>query len=271
VVSGLKIVRFYLNDNEGFGILEADNNVTEIEDPGNSWCRSELVKTGREYQLQSLKLLAPCQPSKIICLGLNYRSHAEEMQFELPKKPIIFMKPSTAVIGSGQAISYPPQSSRVDYEAELGVVIGRLAYRVKSAEALNYVFGYTCANDVTARDKQPAQGQWTYAKSFDTFCPLGPVIETAIVNPEELQIRGYLNGKLVQEGSTADHIFTVAEIIEFISGCMTLLPGDVIITGTPSGIGPMDPGDQFNVTIDGIGTLSNPVKDSDSNKNFLKI
>jgi 2-keto-4-pentenoate hydratase/2-oxohepta-3-ene-1,7-dioic acid hydratase in catechol pathway len=169
------------------------------------------------------------------------------------------MKPSTAVIGPEESIHYPTQSNRVDYEAELAVVIGRSAYRVEADEALDYVFGYTCANDVTARDKQPAKGQWTYAKGFDTFCPLGPVIETAIDDPESLILKGYLNGDLVQETSTGDHVFTVARIIEFVSGCMTLLPGDVIMTGTPSGIGPLNPGDQFTVEIDKVGSLNNRV------------
>jgi 2-keto-4-pentenoate hydratase/2-oxohepta-3-ene-1,7-dioic acid hydratase in catechol pathway len=256
----LKFVRFDHNGQQRCGCLEADHLIRELNKPGDDWCQYEPSKNGREYELSAVKLLAPCQPSKIICLGLNYRSHAAEMKFELPRVPIIFIKPSTAVIGPRQAIKLPPQSRRVDYESELGVVIGRLAYRINKNQALEYVFGYTCANDVTARDKQPAQGQWTYAKSFDTFCPLGPVIETAIANPENLQIKGYLNNNLVQESSTADHIFTVAEIIAFVSGCMTLLPGDVIITGTPSGIGPLTPGDQFSIEIEEIGTLTNPVE-----------
>jgi len=260
----MKFIRFYSHGRQHYGYLEAEDVIQEIDNPGEDWCQFEPSTTGREYKLNAVKLLAPCQPSKIICLGLNYRSHAEEMKFELPRVPIIFIKPSTSVIGPGQAIQCPPQSRRVDYESELAVVIGRIAHKVEKNQALDYVFGYTCANDVTARDKQPAQGQWTYAKSFDTFCPLGPVIETAIDNPEKLQIKGFLNDNLVQESSTADHIFTVAEIIEFVSGCMTLLPGDVIITGTPSGIGPLAPGDQFSVFIEKIGTLTNPVETSEA-------
>lgn len=256
----MKFIRFYADHDLAYGLLDEENRVFEIRWPEQNRHKDLPIKTGRIYELDAVKLLAPCQPSKIICLGLNYRSHAEEMKFDLPKKPIIFMKPSTSVIGHGQEINYPPQSKRVDYETELAVVIGRQAYRVDRSSALDYVFGYTCANDVTARDKQPAAGQWTYAKSFDTFCPLGPVIETAIENPDDLMIRGYLNDKLVQESSTADHIFKVADIIEFVSGCMTLLPEDVIITGTPSGIGPMHPGDKFSITIDKIGTLINFVR-----------
>lgn len=254
----MKLVRFIADQKIHYGILEKEQ-VKVVQEPGTDWCGFPLTETGSVYELEAVKLLAPCLPSKVICLGLNYRRHAEEMKQELPKKPIIFMKPSTSVIGPGEAVIYPDQSKRVDYEAELGVVIGRRAYRVKREKALDYVFGYTCANDVTARDKQPAQGQWTYAKGFDTFCPLGPVIETAVTDPENLTLKGYLNGKLVQDTSTADHVFSVVEIIEFISGCMTLLPGDVIITGTPAGVGPLEPGDLFVVDIEGIGKLKNTV------------
>lgn len=254
----MKLVRFIAEQKIHFGILEKDQ-VKVVQEPGADWCGFPLTETGTIYTLEAVKLLAPCLPSKVICLGLNYRRHAEEMKQELPKKPIIFMKPSTSVIGPHEAVVCPPQSKRVDYEAELGVVIGRRAHRVSRDKALDYVFGYTCANDVTARDKQPAHGQWTYAKGFDTFCPLGPVIETAITDPEQLSLKGYLNGKLVQETSTSDHVFPVDEIIEFVSDCMTLLPGDVIITGTPAGVGPLVPGDQFAVEIDGIGILKNTV------------
>ncbi|MBM4235703.1 MAG: DUF2437 domain-containing protein [Firmicutes bacterium] len=255
----MKFVRFSFEDRALDGLLENAEQITEITWPGEQRKADLAKKTGKSFKVEDVTLLAPCLPTKIICLGLNYRSHAEEMKFELPKKPIIFMKPSTSVIGPHQLICYPSQSRRVDYESELAVVIGLKAYRVDHLQALDYVFGYSCANDVTARDQQPAAGQWTYAKSFDTFCPLGPAIETAIVNPDNLQIKGFLNKELVQEGSTADHIFTVAEIIEFVSGCMTLLPGDVIITGTPAGIGPLQPGDTFAVNIEKIGTLINSV------------
>lgn len=257
----MKYLRFAADRKICYGLLEDKNRIAELEEPISIWPPDKTNRTGRFYQVDQVSLLVPCLPSKIICLGLNYRRHAEEMQQELPKQPIVFMKPATAVIGPGQAIIYPPQSKRVDYEAELGVVIGRPAYRVERAEALDYVFGYTCANDVTARDKQPALGQWTYAKSFDTFCPLGPVIETAIENPEALRLKGFLNGKLVQDSSTADHIYTVAEIIEYVTGCMTLLPGDVIITGTPAGVGPLQPGDRFSVEIEQIGSLENIVRE----------
>ncbi len=258
----MKLVRFLDNQVVRFGKLE-DGTIVELNDPDPDWSIRQLFETGRQFEVDAVKLLAPCLPSKVICLGLNYRSHAEEMNHDLPKKPIIFLKPSTSVIGTGEPIICPPQSKRVDYEAELGVVIGRRTYRVRAEEALDYVIGYTCANDVTARDKQPKEGQWTYAKSFDTFCPLGPVIETGIEDPESLIVRGYLNGKLVQEAPTADHYFKVAAIIEFVSGCMTLLPGDVILTGTPSGIGLLSLGDRFAVAIDGIGVLENTVTSMD--------
>ena len=254
----MKLTRFFENDLVKYGKIEGDK-VLEFDYPGNNWTVEQLAETGRHYDLADLKVLTPCLPSKVVCLGLNYRTHAEEMNLAIPKYPILFLKPSTSVIGPGETIIYPPQSRRVDYEAELGVVIGRRAYKVSRDEAYNYILGYTCVNDVTARDKQPANGQWTYAKGFDTFCPIGPVIETEIDNPEDLNVKGILNGKVVQEASTADHIFTVAEIIENISGCMTLLPGDVIITGTPSGIGRLESGDHFEVSIEGIGTLKNEV------------
>jgi 2-keto-4-pentenoate hydratase/2-oxohepta-3-ene-1,7-dioic acid hydratase in catechol pathway len=255
----LKFVRFSVEDRILDGVQEDAGRIAEITWPGDQRKADLAQKTGNFYKVDDVRLLAPSLPTKVICLGLNYRSHAEEMKFELPKKPIIFLKPSTAVIGPDQPINYPPQSRRVDYESELAVVIGLKAYRIERSKALDYVFGYSCANDVTARDKQPAAGQWTYAKSFDTFCPLGPVVETAIEDPDNLHLKGFLNDKLVQEGSTADHIFKVAEIIEFVAGCMTLLPGDVIITGTPAGIGPLEPCDSFAVTIDKIGTLTNRV------------
>lgn len=255
----MKLARFSSGANACYGIVEGEL-MREVKPPGEDWRAETFRETGRLFNLAEVKLLAPCQPSKVLCIGLNYRSHAQEMGQALPENPIVFIKPSTAVIGPEEAIIHPRQSRRVDYESELAVVIGRKAFGIKAAQALDYVFGYTCGNDVTARDLQPPLGQWTYAKSFDTFCPLGPVITTEIEDPEKLPVKGYLNGKEVQSGSTADHIFSVAALIEYISGCMTLLPGDVIITGTPAGIGPMRPGDTFSVAIDGIGALTNFVK-----------
>jgi 2-keto-4-pentenoate hydratase/2-oxohepta-3-ene-1,7-dioic acid hydratase in catechol pathway len=253
----VKLVRFLHKTETGYGILEGET-IRAVKEPPGDWDENSFAQTGRAFPAEAVRLLAPCKPSKVLCVGLNYRSHAAEMGAPLPESPVLFIKPPTAVIGPGEPILYPPQSGRVDYEAELGVVIGKTARHVSRAAALEYVFGYTCANDVTARDLQPPAGQWTYAKGFDTFCPLGPVIETDIGDPESLYIQSFLNGKPVQAAPTAEHIFSVAALVEFISGCMTLLPGDVIITGTPAGIGPLQPGDTFEVLIKEIGRLANP-------------
>mgnify|MGYP006284098063 CR=1 FL=1 len=197
-------------------------------------------------------------PGKIIALGLNYRDHAEEFNFEIPAEPVIFMKPPSAVIFDGEPIVYPKNATRVDYEAELAVVIGRRARRVSSSDALDYVSGYTCLNDVTERHMQGRDMQWTRAKSFDTFCPIGPVVTDAI-DPFDTDVRSYLNGEPRQGSNTEHLIFSVPEIIGFISSIMTLHPGDIIATGTPSGVGKMQPGDEVTIEIPGIGRLTNPV------------
>ena len=197
-------------------------------------------------------------PTKIIALGLNYRDHAEEFKMQIPAEPIIFMKPSTAVIYPGDTIIYPKQATRVDYEAELAIVIGETARRVPADRALDVVLGFTCLNDVTERHLQGIDGQWTRAKSFDTFCPIGPRI-TADIDPGNLDIACYLNGELKQKSNTGNLIFPVREIIAFVTSVMTLLPGDIIATGTPSGVGPMKPGDEVVVEIQGIGALENKV------------
>ncbi len=249
----MKIARFEYEGVDKWGILK-DKELLEIE-LGES-VTGEYTATGNTCKLDEVELLEPCNPSKIIGIGLNYRSHAKEVGMELPKEPIIFIKPSTAVIGNRAEIIIPTHCKRVDYEAELGVVIGRKARNIAAADAGKYIWGYTCANDVTARDYQSMEGQWTYSKSFDTFAPIGPWIETEI-DPNEMEIMGLLNGKVVQKGSLTDLIFNVEELIEYISSCMTLLPGDVIMTGTPSGIGPLKNGDFFTVFIEGIGDLTN--------------
>lgn len=255
----MRLVRFLSEQTVHYGIQQG-SSIKEVADPGEDWHKASFGETGKVFDHKAVKLLAPCRPAKVVCVGLNYREHAAEVKAAVPDKPIIFLKPSTAVIGPEEAIVLPPQSRRVDYEAELAVVMGRRAHRVGAERALDYVFGYTCGNDVTARDLQPPGGQWTYAKGFDTFCPLGPVINTEITDPEALPVKGILNGKVVQAGNTAEHLFSVAALIEFISYCMTLLPGDVILTGTPVGIGPLSPGDTFGVDIHGIGRLSNYVE-----------
>jgi 2-keto-4-pentenoate hydratase/2-oxohepta-3-ene-1,7-dioic acid hydratase in catechol pathway len=193
-----------------------------------------------------------------VAVGLNYRSHAEEFKLQIPSVPLIFLKPSTAVIGPEDKIVYPTVSKRVDYEGELAVVIGRKAKAVDRAMAKEFILGYTCLNDVSARYEQRDDGQWTRAKGYDTFAPIGPYIETE-VSPDDLKIETYLNGDLRQSTRTSDLIFPVDMLLSFISNIMTLLPGDVIATGTPSGIGPMKPGDVVEVTIENIGTLRNYV------------
>ncbi len=214
---------------------------------------------GKEcFGLGEVALLPPCMPAKIVAVGLNYRGHAQEMKMDIPDEPLLFLKPSTAVIGPGAAIIYPKMSQRVDYEGELGVVIGKLCINVSEQDAPDYIFGYTCLNDVTARDLQKKDGQFTRAKGFDTFCPIGPCIETEL-DPSASIIETLLNGQLRQKTSTADFIFPVYRLVSFISQVMTLMPGDVIATGTPSGIGPMQPGDEVEVRISGIGSLHNRV------------
>ncbi|WP_031515804.1 fumarylacetoacetate hydrolase family protein [Desulfofalx alkaliphila] len=218
----------------------------------------ELKTVAKGYLMEEVKVLAPCRPSKIICVGLNYSDHAEELNLSIPKEPIIFMKPPTAVVGPGEAIIKPPESERVDYEGELAVVMRHHAKNITPEEAADYILGYTCANDVTARDLQQKDGQWTRAKSFDTFCPLGPYIVTD-VDTSNLNIEVYLNGVLKQHTSTKYLIFDIPTLVSFISKVMTLLPGDVILTGTSSGIGPMVDGDKIEVFIEKVGRLTNPV------------
>lgn len=203
--------------------------------------------------------LPPVVPSKVVAVGLNYLDHARELDMELPTEPILFLKPPSSVIGPGAAIVYPTSSREVHHEAELAVIIGRRAKKVAVGQALEYILGYTCANDVTARDLQRQDGQWGRAKSFDTFCPLGPYIETEL-DPDSLTIKARVNGQTRQDSSTAQMIFPVAELVSFISEVMTLEPGDVILTGTPPGVGEVHVGDEVEVEIGGIGILRNSVE-----------
>jgi 2-keto-4-pentenoate hydratase/2-oxohepta-3-ene-1,7-dioic acid hydratase in catechol pathway len=249
----MKIVRFAAVGKIKYGILSGQSiRVIQGKPFGN------IKLTSDRYQLDKVRLLAPGVPSKIVALGLNYRSHAAEVKANLPSVPLIFLKPSTAVIGPEDNIVYPPSSTQVDYEGELGVVIKKPAWRVPKEQALDYILGYTCFNDVTARDHQRSDGQWTRGKGFDTFAPMGPCIETEL-DSGSVVIETYLNGELKQKGSTRDLIFSVPELVSFISNVMTLLPGDVIATGTPSGIGPMLPGNTVEIKIEPIGTLRNYV------------
>jgi 2-keto-4-pentenoate hydratase/2-oxohepta-3-ene-1,7-dioic acid hydratase in catechol pathway len=216
------------------------------------------VPTGEEVPLVDVRLLAPVLPSKVVAIGKNYLEHAQEMGGDVPEEPIMFLKPSTAVIGPGDDIPYPRTTERVDHEAELAIVIGRLARRVRAEDAGKYILGFTCGNDVTARDLQLKDGQWTRGKGFDGFCPLGPWIETEL-DPTDLAIECRVNGDTRQAARTSQLAFGPNVLIEFITKVMTLLPGDVIMTGTPAGIGPLTVGDQVEVEIEGIGVLANEV------------
>jgi len=214
--------------------------------------------TGRTWPLADVRLLAPILPTKIVCIGKNYADHAREMGGEAPANPVIFMKPNTSVVGPGAAIKLPADSERVDFEGELAVVIGQPCKNVRAARAADVVLGYTIANDVTARDQQQADGQWTRAKGHDTFCPLGPWIET-VLDPSDLTIQTTVDGEVKQDSTTAFLLHDVGELIEWVSRVMTLLPGDVLLTGTPAGVGPLAAGQSVSVTVEGVGTLTNTV------------
>ncbi|TVT49432.1 fumarylacetoacetate hydrolase family protein [Amycolatopsis rhizosphaerae] len=215
--------------------------------------------TGKRWPLADVRLLAPILPSKVIAVGRNYAAHAAEFGNEVPSDPMIFIKPSTSVIGPNAAIKLPAASQRVDFEGELAVVIGQPVRNVPASRAASVILGYTIANDVSARDLQKSDGQWGRAKGFDTFCPLGPWIETA-VDPSDLALRTELDGVVKQDSRTSLLVHKIPELVEFVSGVMTLLPGDVILTGTPEGVGPMTAGQQVSITIEGIGTLTNPAQ-----------
>ncbi len=208
--------------------------------------------------LDEVELLTPCVPGKIVAVGLNYYDHAEEVKQKVPDEPLLFLKPPTAVIGPGEQIIYPRMSSQVDYEGELGVVIARMSRDITLELARDHILGYVCFNDVTARDLQRRDSQWTRAKGFDTFAPLGPWITTGL-DPHHLKLETFLNGERKQSSNTENLIFNCYQLVSFISTIMTLMPGDVIATGTPSGIGPMKVGDRVDVVIEGIGTLTNVV------------
>jgi 2-keto-4-pentenoate hydratase/2-oxohepta-3-ene-1,7-dioic acid hydratase in catechol pathway len=218
----------------------------------------EFRRLEAELPMYMARLLAPVQPGKIICVGRNYAEHAREQNVDVPEIPLLFLKPPSAVISSGESIVLPPQSRQVEHEGEMAVVIGRKGRWIQAEEALEYVLGYTVANDVTARDLQRRDGQWTRGKGFDTFCPLGPWIETDL-DPADVLVQTKVNNEMRQMASTREMIFPVEQLIAFISSVMTLFPGDVILTGTPAGISQLQPGDVVEVTVEGIGSLSNPV------------
>jgi 2-keto-4-pentenoate hydratase/2-oxohepta-3-ene-1,7-dioic acid hydratase in catechol pathway len=219
--------------------------------------------TGATYPLTAVRLLAPVLPSKVVAVGKNYADHAREMGGEPPEEPVLFLKPSTSVCGPGDPVSYPAKlTQRVEAEGELAVVIGRLCRDVPAAQAAAVIFGYTCGNDVTARDLQARDGQWTRAKGFDTFCPLGPWIETG-ADPADLELTTLVNGEVRQHARTSQLLHDVPALVAYASSVMTLLPGDVLLTGTPAGVGPLTNGDEVSVAIEGIGTLTNEVTSRD--------
>ena len=250
----------------GFGVLDGLDETGGIT-PGSTFTPilghpyGALEPAGPPVPLEGLRLLAPTLPSKVIAVGRNYAEHARELGNELPDEPIIFLKPSTSVIGHGEAIVLPEQSEQVEHEAELAVVIGRLCKEVPLHRVPEVILGYTIANDVTARDLQRADGQWTRGKGFDTFCPLGPWIETDL-DPADLTLTCTVDDELRQATSTSHMERTAHELVAWISNVMTLIPGDVILTGTPAGVGPLRDGDTVSVTISSIGTLTNRVVSS---------
>lgn len=250
----MKIARFSHDDGISFGIVDDDELVVLKADPMFAGYET----TGERVPLAGARLVAPVIPrSKVVCIGKNYHDHAAEMGGEAPAEPLLFLKPNTAVIGPNDAIILPPQSQQIEHEGELAVVIGRITKNVSVADALGSVFGYTVANDVTARDLQRSDGQWARAKGFDTFCPLGPVIDTELADDARVITR--VNGEVRQDGPVSDLVHPIAELIAYASSVWTLLPGDVILTGTPAGVGPIVDSDTVEVEVTGIGTLSNPV------------
>jgi 2-keto-4-pentenoate hydratase/2-oxohepta-3-ene-1,7-dioic acid hydratase in catechol pathway len=252
----MKIVQFYefAVKNIYYGILENDKIYKIKGDVFN-----EFEKTNEYVTLDRIKILPVTLPSKIVCVGLNYKDHADEVKMKPTEKPIIFLKPNSSIIGQNDYIILPDQSKRVDYEAELAIIIKEEGKNIQIDEAKSFILGYTCANDITARDLQKKDGQWTRAKSFDTFCPIGPYIETDI-DPTSLSIKLFHNKKLKQESNTKNMIFGIYSLISFISSIMTIYPGDIILTGTPPGVGPIKKGDELIVSIEGIGELKNFVK-----------
>ena len=258
----MKLVRFKYNNLEKKGLLY-NEGIKELSCPIYDVFKSSdlqsFLKKDEIYNINEVKILPPVKPSKIVCVGLNYKDHAQELNMDLPEEPILFIKPSTSIIGHSDHIIYPESSLHVDYEAELAVVISKKAYHLKEEEADEYIGGYAILNDVTARDLQSKDVQWTRAKSFDTFCPLGPCIETEL-NPSKLKITLKLNGEVKQDSNTENMIFKPQRLVEFISGIMTLNPGDIIATGTPPGVGPMNVGDVVEAEIEGVGVLRNFVE-----------
>ncbi|WP_159498478.1 fumarylacetoacetate hydrolase family protein [Microbacterium sp. 18062] len=255
----MRIARFSHQDAITYGIVDGKELVVLAGDPMFAGYET----TGTRVPVADVALLAPVIPrSKVVAIGRNYRDHAAELGNEVPAEPLMFLKPNTSVIGPGDAIVRPPQSERTDFEGELAVVIGRIAKNVPAERALDYVFGYTIANDVTARDLQRSDGQWSRAKGFDTFCPLGPAIETEFDLDGGARIVTRVNGEVRQDGPISDMVHPVRDLIAYASAAFTLLPGDVILTGTPAGIGEFHAGDVVEVEITGLGILRNTVRNA---------
>lgn len=262
----MKVARFRLDGEISFGVLDTaeDGSTVEIVELVADPMIAGYETTGRRVRLDEVKLLAPVIPrSKVVCVGKNYADHVEEMRDvtggDAPEEPLLFLKPNTSVIGPGDEIVIPRISERVEHEGELAVVIGVVAKEVPVERALEVVFGFTCANDVSARDIQVKDGQWSRGKGFDTFCPIGPVIETDL-DLADAHIETRVNGEVRQSGSTAQLLHSVARIIAHASEAFTLLPGDIILTGTPAGVGPLKAGDTVEVEVEGIGILTNTVR-----------
>jgi len=259
----MKILRCRCNGILYYGTLEGKNVKLYDSAPFMSIVDNEkeihFGACSATVPLADITMLAPCVPKKAVCVGLNYRAHANEFGNAIPSSPVLFIKPSTCLLNPGEKIVYPEMSKRLDFEGELVVVIGAVAKNVPASKAFQYVLGYTCGNDVTARDLQPKDGQWTVSKSFDTFMPLGPWIETDL-DPANVRLKSFLNGELRQDSSTAHLIFSIQELIAYITRIMTLEPGDVIMTGTPSGVDSMQRGDTIRIEIEGIGALENTIE-----------
>lgn len=250
----MKLVRFLHNQKCRYGMIE-----NGIVYPLAGGLLDKPIRQGLRYALKNVRLLCPVVPTKAICIGLNYRDHARELQVQPPEEPVFFMKPSSSVIGSGEHIVYPKELvAQMDFEGELAVVMGKTARYVSEEDVPSMILGYTIANDVTARNLQPKSGQWTISKSFDTFLPVGPWVETKI-NPENLAIETMVNGEIRQKSSTSEMIFSIPRIVSYLSKVMTLNPGDLILTGTPAGVGSMNIGDIVRVSIEGLGYLENVV------------
>ncbi|MYT82597.1 2-keto-4-pentenoate hydratase/2-oxohepta-3-ene-1,7-dioic acid hydratase (catechol pathway) [Streptomyces sp. MnatMP-M77] len=257
----MRIARFSIDGNVAFGAVEGQGTVESgdlVLDIIKGIPYADFELSGTKVPLNKVRLLPPVLPNKVVAIGRNYAQHAAELGHEVPDAPITFFKPTTSVIGSGDAIEYPSFSKELHHEAELAVVIGRMCREVPRERVGDVILGYTCANDVTARDVQQREKQWARAKGFDTSCPLGPWVETD-VDPRDLTIQATVNGEQRQLGRTSDMVRSIEDLVVHITEAMTLLPGDVILTGTPAGVGPLHVGDEVAVTIEGIGTLTNKV------------